>query len=69
MMTKIACGVFVSCCTFLPQNNLDGVPRIATKDPEDRADLELDTLIPLESNKPYDMKDVIAPCCGRRQLL
>src|SRR4051794_10858244 len=46
--------------TFLPQNNLDGVPRIATKDPEDRADLELDTLIPVESNKPYDMKDVIS---------
>ncbi len=46
--------------TFLPQNNLDGVPRMPTKDPEDRADLELDTLIPLESNKPYDMKDVIA---------
>ena len=45
--------------TFLPQNNLDGVPRAASKDPEDRADRELDTLIPLESNKPYDMKDVI----------
>jgi propionyl-CoA carboxylase beta chain len=45
--------------TFLPQNNLDGVPRVASKDPEDRADKELDTLIPVESNKPYDMKDVI----------
>jgi propionyl-CoA carboxylase beta chain len=45
--------------TFLPQNNLDGVPRVASKDPEDRADRELDTLIPLESNKPYDIKDVI----------
>lgn len=45
--------------TFLPQNNLDGVPRAASKDPEHRADLELDTLIPLESNQPYDIKDVI----------
>ncbi|HSU60882.1 MAG TPA: acyl-CoA carboxylase subunit beta [Bryobacteraceae bacterium] len=45
--------------TFLPQNNLDGVPRVSTKDPDDRADPELDTLIPEESNKPYDMKDVI----------
>ncbi len=44
---------------FLPQNNLDGVPRVATKDPEDRADKSLDTLIPPESNKPYDIKDVI----------
>jgi propionyl-CoA carboxylase beta chain len=45
--------------TFLPQNNLDGVPRVASKDPDDRADRELDTLIPVESNKPYDIKDVI----------
>ncbi len=45
--------------TFLPQNNLDGVPRVSTKDPDNRADLELDTLIPEESNRPYDIKDVI----------
>ncbi len=45
--------------TFLPQNNLDGVPRVPTDDPDDRADPELDTLIPAESNKPYDIKDVI----------
>lgn len=44
---------------FLPQNNLDGVPRVATKDSDDRADRELDSLIPSESNKPYDIKDVI----------
>jgi len=44
---------------FLPQNNLDGVPEEVTKDPEDRADPQLDTLIPAESNKPYDIKDVI----------
>jgi propionyl-CoA carboxylase beta chain len=45
--------------TFLPQNNLDGVPRVATKDSDERADKELDSLIPAESNKPYDIKDVI----------
>jgi propionyl-CoA carboxylase beta chain len=45
--------------TFLPQNNLDGVPRQPTRDADDRADKELDTLVPLESNKPYDIKDVI----------
>ena len=44
---------------FLPQNNLDGVPSRACADPEDRMDRELDALIPTESNKPYDMKDVI----------
>ena len=44
---------------FLPQNNLDGVPRMPTRDADDRADVELDTLVPAESNKPYDIKDVI----------
>jgi propionyl-CoA carboxylase beta chain len=45
--------------TFLPQNNLDGVPPRATKDPADRADTVLDHIVPLQSNKPYDIKDVI----------
>lgn len=44
---------------FLPQNNLDGAPDLPTNDPDSRQDPELDTLIPEESNKPYDMKDVI----------
>jgi propionyl-CoA carboxylase beta chain len=45
--------------TFLPQNNLDGVPLRPTKDSSDRADASLDTIIPPQSNKPYDIKDVI----------
>ncbi|MGH9584701.1 MAG: acyl-CoA carboxylase subunit beta [Bryobacteraceae bacterium] len=44
---------------FLPQNNLDGVPRVETSDPETRADAELDALVPVESNQPYDIKDAI----------
>src|SRR6202041_1742484 len=31
---------------FLPQNNLDGVPLRATKDPIDRADTALDSIVP-----------------------
>jgi propionyl-CoA carboxylase beta chain len=45
---------------FLPQNNLDGAPRVSSKDPEHRADPQLDALIPEESNKPYDIKDIIS---------
>lgn len=45
--------------TYLPQNNRDDVPRKATADPIDRADIELDTIVPAESNQPYDIKDVI----------
>ncbi len=52
--------------TFLPQNNLDGVPRVSTMDPDERADKDLNSLIPAESNKPYDMKDVIRKVVDER---
>jgi propionyl-CoA carboxylase beta chain len=45
--------------SFIPSNNLDDPPRRACTDPIDRADEELDTLVPAESNLPYDIKDVI----------
>ena len=45
--------------SFLPQNNLEQVPRTTPTDPSDREDAELDTLIPDAPNKPYDMHDVI----------
>jgi len=46
--------------SFLPQNNLDAPPFADPSDPVDREDPELDTLIPDNPNKPYDMKTVIA---------
>ncbi len=46
--------------SFLPSNNLDDAPRKATQDDPVRADAALDTIIPEESNQPYDMVDVIA---------
>jgi propionyl-CoA carboxylase beta chain len=45
--------------SFIPSNNLDDPPRRATTDSPDRADAALDTIIPDESNQPYDMVDVI----------
>jgi propionyl-CoA carboxylase beta chain len=45
--------------SFLPSNNLDDPPRKPCTDPIDRVDEKLDTLIPDQSNLPYDMKDVI----------
>src|SRR5712672_1725370 len=44
---------------FLPSNNLDDPPRRDCTDPIDRADSELQTVVPVESSQPYDMKDVI----------
>ncbi len=45
--------------SFLPQNNREDAPRRVCEDPIDRADPELDTIVPAESNLPYDIKDVI----------
>ncbi|MFL5775718.1 MAG: acyl-CoA carboxylase subunit beta [Chloroflexota bacterium] len=44
---------------YLPQNNLGDPPRRATRDPSDRRDPALDTIVPDDPTKPYDMHDVI----------
>ena len=45
--------------TFLPQNNREDPPRLETSDPVDRRDEALDTLVPVESDQPYDIKEII----------
>jgi len=45
--------------SFLPQNNLDPPPYAEPTDPRDREEADLDTLIPDDPAKPYDMKQVI----------
>ena len=44
---------------FLPSSNRDKAPQRETADPIDRVDLSLDTLIPDNPNKPYDMAELI----------
>jgi acetyl-CoA carboxylase carboxyltransferase component len=45
--------------SYLPQNNMEDPPFVPGDDPPDRSDEELDTLVPENPNKPYDMKEVI----------
>ncbi len=45
--------------SFLPQNNVDPPPYSEPSDPAGREDRELDTLVPDDPAKPYDMKQVI----------
>ena len=45
--------------SFLPSNNTEDPPWKPTDDPALREVPELDTMIPLESNRPYDVKVVI----------
>ena len=49
---------------YIPQNCEDPPPTRPTDDPTDRADEALDTLVPENPNKPYDMHDVIGRIVG-----
>ena len=44
---------------YLPLNNREKPPVRPTSDPTDRNDLSLDTLVPDNANKPYDIKELI----------
>ena len=45
--------------SYLPQNNLEDAPLLPCDDPIDRLEDSLNTVIPDNPNKPYDVKDVI----------
>ncbi len=45
--------------SYLPANNLEDPPLVASKDDPLRQDESLDTIIPDNPNKPYDMKEII----------
>ncbi len=44
---------------FLPSSNREERPKRQTYDPSDRVDLALNTLIPENHSKPYDMKELV----------
>ena len=44
---------------FLPLSNNSELPQRETHDPADRVDMSLNTLVPLNPNKPYDMKELV----------
>src|SRR5262249_31719820 len=45
---------------LLPLGNLELPPRVEPSDDADREDPELDTLVPDDPQKPYDMRDVVS---------
>ncbi len=45
--------------SFLPSNNLEDPPMKPTNDPIDREDEDLQEIVPVDPNKPYNMKDII----------
>ncbi len=45
--------------SFVPSNNMENPPFVATDDPSDRADEKLNTIVPESSTQPYDIRDII----------
>ena len=45
--------------SFIPSNNMDEPPLKICTDPETRSDISLNQVVPVDPNKPYDIKDII----------
>ncbi|MCB2200352.1 acyl-CoA carboxylase subunit beta [bacterium] len=45
--------------TFMPQNNMEEAPIVASNDPVDRVEDDLNYIVPTDPNMPYDMRQVI----------
>ncbi len=55
--------------SYCPQNNMEDPPIVDTGDDPEREDGELDTLVPPEPDKPYDMREVISRVVDRDTFL
>lgn len=55
--------------SFLPQNNMETAPAIPANDDLNRIDEILNDIIPDNSNKAYDMKDVIYSLADNKEFL
>jgi acetyl-CoA carboxylase carboxyltransferase component len=65
-VAHLACENEVDCLqsvrrlvSFIPSNHMDDPPRVVTGDDPDRIDDHLNTVIPENPNKPYDMKEIL----------
>lgn len=54
---------------YLPSNNVDDVPLMDTRDDPGRMDPALDTIVPENPNKPYDIRTVIQAIVDRGEFL
>lgn len=45
--------------SYMPLNNMEDPPFVETDDPDNREEESLNSIVPLNPNKPYDIKDVI----------
>src|ERR1700676_4238470 len=55
--------------SYMPSNNVDDPPFVASGDDPARVDASLDSIVPESPNKPYDMKEIIRPVVDDGQFL
>ena len=55
--------------SYIPQNNLETAPKIKTQDTPNRADIELNSIIPNNPNQPYEMREIIHRVCDLETFL
>jgi acetyl-CoA carboxylase carboxyltransferase component len=55
--------------SYLPQNNLEDPPVADCSDPIDRMEDVLNDIIPVDSNQPYDVKDVVFSIVDNAEFL
>ena len=62
-------GIVKRLLVYLPQNNNEDPPQVTPDDPANRMDEALNSLIPVDENEPYDMRDAIAMIFDRDSFL
>ena len=54
--------------SYIPSNNMEDPPRLDTGHAPDDVDISIDEVIPEDSNKPYDMRDVVRKLIDNGEL-
>lgn len=55
--------------SFLPQNNMESPPIVPSEDPGNRQSIELNSILPENTNAAYDMKEVVLQTVDDRDFL
>ncbi len=61
-------GITRKILSYLPSNNVEDAPRPAAEDDPQRTDPRLNTIIPLEENIPYEMREIINSVVDRNSF-
>src|SRR5438046_3016453 len=64
----VALSGYAHLLSYLPSSNNERPPFVPTTDDSERADPELQTIVPEAPNKPYDMRELVARVLDNREF-